>query len=159
MSDLPAPSNANYERAVRESFARQGLMGTIGAWLVDVKPGRVGIELPYSERVSQQHGLFHGAVIGAIGDNAGGFAAMTLMPADSEVLTVEYKINFLRPARGLLLRAEGQVIKAGQRLLVARMDVSVLGGEGEGLCAALQATMMRLEPPDRPVPPSRKVRG
>lgn len=139
------PSNPDFERVVRDSFARQGLMGTIGAWLVAVKPGHVAIELPYSERVSQQHGHFHGAVIGALGDNCGGYAALSLMPPGSEVVTVEYKINFLRPAKGLLLRAEGSVIRAGRTLITTRMDVSILGGEHDGICAALQATMMRVE--------------
>lgn len=145
MSDVPEPSNIEFERAVRESFGRQGLMGTIGAWLVEVKPGRVVIELPYSQRISQQHGMFHGAVVGAVGDNAGGYAALTLMPASSEVLTVEYKINFIRPAQGLLLRAEGHVIKSGRTLTTTRMDVTVLGGAETGLCAVVQATMMRVE--------------
>ncbi len=147
IGNLPEPSNPEYERAVRDSFGRQGLMGTIGAWLVEVKAGRVVIELPYSQRISQQHGLFHGAVVGAVGDNAGGYAALTLMPAGSEVLTVEYKINFVRPAQGLLLRAEGQVIKSGRTLTTTRMDVSVLGGAEDGMCAVLQATMMRIEIP------------
>lgn len=145
-SEEPAtPSNPDFERTVRGSFARQGLMGTIGAWLTEVRPGRVVIELPYSERIAQQHGHFHGAVIGAIGDNAGGYAALTLMPARSEVLTVEYKINFLRPAQGLVLRADGQVLRAGRTLVTTRIDVSVHGGSTDGMCAALQATMMRID--------------
>lgn len=145
MSELASPRNPAFERVVRDSFSRQGLMGTIGAWLVEVKPGRVVIEVPFSQRISQQHGLFHGAVVGAIGDNAGGYAALTLMPEGSEVLTVEYKINFIRPAQGALLRAEGQVIRSGRTLTTTRMDVSVVGGREDGPCAVLQATMMRVE--------------
>lgn len=144
MSAPAQPSNPDFERAVRDSFGRQGLMGTIGAWLVEVKPGRVVIEVPYSQRISQQHGLFHGAVVGAIGDSAGGYAALTLMPAGSEVLTVEYKINFMRPAQGVLLRAEGLVVRSGRTIATTRMEVSVLGGAEDGPCAVLQATMMRV---------------
>lgn len=137
------PENGDYERAVRASFARQGLMQAIGAHLALIQPGHVAIELPFSELVSQQQGFFHGAVIGALGDNAGGYATLTLLPADSEVLTVEYKVNFLRPAKGKLLRAEGRVIRAGRQLSIVRMDV--FAGEHGNLvaCAALQGTMMR----------------
>lgn len=132
------------EKAVRDSFARQGLMGTVGAWLVEVARGRVVIELPFSARVSQQQGLFHGAVIGAIGDTAGGYAALSLMPAGSEVLTVEYKVNFVRPAKGQVLRAEGLVVKAGRTMTVVRSDISVRDGGKTGLAAVLLATMMRV---------------
>lgn len=144
MSSHPKPGHAAYEKAVRESFGRQGLMGTIGAWLVEVAPGRVVIELPFSARVSQQQGLFHGAAIGALGDSAGGYAALTLMPAGSEVMTIEYKINFLLPAKGNLARAEAQVLRAGKTVTVTRVDISVLAGEKSALCAVLQATMMRV---------------
>lgn len=147
MSQNFTPRHPDFARVVRESFARQGLMGTVGAWLVEVNPGRVVIEVPYSARISQQHGHFHGAVVGAIGDNSGGYAALSLMPEGSEVLTVEYKVNFVRPASGLLLRAEGTVLRAGRTLITTRMDVFILGGANDGLCAALQATMMRVETP------------
>lgn len=100
--------------------------------------------MPFSARFGQQHGFFHGAIIGAIGDSAGGYAALSLMPAESEVVTVEYKINFVRPAEGKMLRAEGLVVKGGQTLTVTRMDVSVLGGKTDGTCALMQATMMRV---------------
>ncbi len=147
MSQSFTPRHPDFARVVRESFGRQGLMGTVGAWLVEVTPGRVVIEVPYSTRIAQQHGHFHGAVVGAIGDSAGGYAALSLMPEGSEVLTVEYKVNFVRPANGLLLRAEGTVLRAGRTLITTRMDVFVLGGATEGLCAALQATMMRIDTP------------
>ncbi len=137
------PAHAEFEKTVRDSFARQGLMGTIGAWMTDVEPGRVVIELPFSTRISQQHGLFHGAVIGALGDTAGGYAAMTLMPADSNVLTVEYKINFTRPAKGQLLRADGRVVHPGRTLSTVRVDVSAIDDGRSDVCAILQATMVR----------------
>ena len=108
----PASANPDFEAAVRESFAAQGLMATLGARLASVEPGRVVIEMPFSNAVSQQQGLFHGGAIGAIGDTAGGYAALSLMPAGSEGVTVEYKINFMRPAMGRLVRADGRILGA-----------------------------------------------
>lgn len=139
------PAHPDYAAAVRASFSRQGLMATIGARLVAVEPGHVVIELPFSGAVSQQQGLFHGAVIGAIGDNAGGYAALSLAPAGSEVLTVEYKINFVRPAAGSLLRATGHVIRAGRSVTVTRMEVTVGDGVDMQACAVLLGTMMRVD--------------
>ena len=144
MTSQPKPANPAYEAAVRESFARQGLMGTIGAWLVEVAPGRVVIELPFSARVSEQQGHFHGAVVGALGDTAGNCAAMTLLPAGSEVATVEYKIHFLVPAKGELIRAEGHVVRSAKAVIVTRIDVSVVDGDAAEVCAVLQATMLRV---------------
>jgi uncharacterized protein (TIGR00369 family) len=135
-----------YERVVRASFSKQGMLGQLGAWMVDVQPGRVTIELPFSGKVTQQQGLFHGACIGAIGDSAGGYAALTLMPEGSEVVSIEYKINFVRPATGKLLRAEGHVLRAGKSVTVSRIDVSAIDDDGKsGLVAVLQATFMRVD--------------
>lgn len=137
--------NPDYEAAVRTSFARQGLMGTLGAWLSDVSPGKIRIEVPHAGKLTQQQGFFHGGVAGAIADTAGGYAAMTLMPAGSEVLTVEYKINFIRPSAGTLLLAEADIVRAGKTLLIARIDVSC-GTQGKlDVCAVAQATYMRIE--------------
>lgn len=120
-------------------------MGTLGAWLVEVAPGSVTIEVPHAKRITQQQGFFHGGVAGAIADTAGGYAAMTLMPAGSEVTTVEYKINFIRPAIGPLMRVRGEIVRAGKTLLIARIDV--LSGPADQLaaCAIAQATYMRLQ--------------
>lgn len=137
--------NPDYEAAVRASFLRQGLMGTIGAWLVEIAPGVVTIEVPHAKKITQQQGFFHGGVAGAIADNAGGYAAMSLMPAGSEVLTVEYKINFIRPASGALMRARGEVIRAGKTLLIARIDVLCGTSESLDVCGIAQATYMRLD--------------
>lgn len=140
-----SPAAAGFAEIVRASFARQGLMRTIGARLSAVEPGRTVIELPLSAGLTQQHGLFHSGVIGAIADNAGGYAAMSLMPEGSEVMTVEYKINFLRPARGDLLRAIGQVLRAGKSVTVVRAEVECLTGSAAGnVCALMQATLMRV---------------
>jgi len=137
------PAHPDYERVVRESFARQGLMKQLGAWMVEVAPGRVVIELPYAGRVTQQQGFFHGAVIAAIGDVAGGYAALSLMPAASEVVTVEYKVNFIRPAKGPLVRATGEVVRAGRSITVARIDVALVDGDQAETCALLQASYAR----------------
>jgi uncharacterized protein (TIGR00369 family) len=140
------PAHKGFERAVRSSFSRQGLLGQMGAWLVEVRPGHVVIELPFSARVTQQQGLFHGAGIGAIGDSAGGYAALTLMPEGSEVVSIEYKINFVRPAKGRLLRAEGHVLRAGKSVSVSRVDVLAVDHDTSPvLVAVLQATFMRVE--------------
>jgi uncharacterized protein (TIGR00369 family) len=145
MTERLAARNPAFEKAVRESFTRQGLLGAMGAWLTEVAPGRVVIELTYAARVSQQQGYFHGAAIGAIGDGAGGYAALSLMPKGSEVVTVEYKLNFLAAARGELLRAEGQVVKTGRTLSVARVELACRTGDKVTPCALMQATYMRVK--------------
>jgi uncharacterized protein (TIGR00369 family) len=149
------PGHGDYERVVRTSFGNQGFLGNVGAWLVDVKPGHVIIELPLSAKVTQQQGLFHGAAIGAIGDSAGGYAALTLMPEGSEVVSIEYKINFVRPAKGQMLRAEGQVLRAGKSVTVSRVDVFTVEQDAAGdikseLVAVLQATFMRVDAQPKP---------
>ncbi len=138
------PMNPAFDEVIATSFEAQGLMRTIGAQLRSVAPGRVVIELPYSGAVAQQQSLFHGAAIGAIGDVAGGYAALSLMPAGSEVVTVEYKVNFIRPAVGGLLRAEGQVLRAGKSLTVCRIDVAAIENGQAIVVALLQATFMRV---------------
>ena len=135
--------SAEKESEVRASFARQGLMRTIGAEMTALKPGRCTIELRFSETVGQQQGFFHGGVIGAIADSAGGYAALSLLPVGSEVLTLEYKVNFLRPAAGERLLAEGSVLRAGRSVTVTRIDVFVAARGRKSLCAALQQSIMR----------------
>lgn len=142
--------NPEFEAAVRASFARQGFMATLGASLVEVLPGSVTIEVPHADTITQQQGFFHGGVAGAIADTAGGYAAMSLMPAGSEVLTVEYKINFVRPAVGSLMRAKAEIVRAGRTLLIARIDVLSGAGQSElDACAVAQATFMRVDPAKR----------
>ena len=105
---------------VGESFEKQGLMRLLGAKVVEAGEEFCTIEVPFSDGVTQQERYFHGAVIGAVGDNAGGYAALTVAPPDREVLTVEYKVNFLDPARGERLVARGEVVTTGRRLFVCR---------------------------------------
>ena len=119
-------------------------MGHLGAGLVSVSPGTCEIELPFSDAVSQQHGFFHGGVIGTIADTAGGYAAFTLMDADDGILTVEYKINMMAPASGELLIGRGQVLRSGRTLTVSQAEVSVVKDGKETVCAAMQQTLMRI---------------
>lgn len=130
---------------VRESFARQLVMEFLGASLTEVAPGRCEIRLPFKPELSQQHGYFHGGVIGTIGDSAGGYAAYTLMPSDAGVLTVEYKMNLLAPGDGELLIARGQVLKAGRTLMVSRAEVGVVKARRETLCAVLLQTLITMK--------------
>ena len=143
MPTTPGDLDPAVAAAVRASFARQGLMATLGAHLVQVAPGHVVITAELTPALTQQHGHFHGGVVGAIGDSAGGYAALTLMPVGSEVVTAEYKINFLRAAAGALLRAEGHVVRAGRTLTVGRVDVSCGAAGNLEPCAIILATFFR----------------
>ena len=136
--------SAEKEGEVRASFARQGLMRAIEAELSALGPGRCTVELPFSERVGQQQGFIHG---GAVAGTAGGYAALTLLPVGSDFVTLEYKVNFLRPAAGERLVAEGSVLRAGRSLTVTRVDVFVEAGGRRSLCAALQESVVRAPPP------------
>ena len=144
MTDRQAfvPANPEYARVVAESFDRQGMMRVLGARLGSIEPGHVEIELPFSDAVGQQQGMFHGGALGAIGDIAGGYAALSLMPAGSEVVTVEYKINFIRPAKGALVRASAEVLRAGKSITVCRIDVGLVEGSEVKPVALLQGTFM-----------------
>src|SRR5512137_1906873 len=122
-----------FEQRVRDSFARQAAMTLIGATMTRVEPGRCEIELPVRDELTQQHKFVHGGVLGMIADSAGGYAAFTLMPADSSVLTVEYKINMLAPAKGERLVARGEVVKPGRTLSIVRADVYAIEGPRETL--------------------------
>ncbi len=138
------PADPGFAERIRDSFGRQGLMGTLGAELGSVRPGYCEIRLPFRETLSQQHGFFHAGATGAIADSAGGYAAFSLMGAGDSVLSVEYKLNLLAPARGDLLIARGQVVRAGRTLTVSRVDVAVRRDGVETLCATMLQTLMRL---------------
>ena len=143
MSDAPfSDASGNVERRVRESFARQGLMRTLGATLEAVAPGRVEIALVPGPAVSQQHGFVHAGALAAIADSAAGYAALSLMPAGRGVLTVEFKITLRAPAGGARIVARGAVIKAGRTITLAQAEVYA---EGERLVALLTATLMAIE--------------
>ncbi|MEO8006738.1 MAG: PaaI family thioesterase [Betaproteobacteria bacterium] len=138
------PNNPEYAQRVQASFDRQGAMALLGAKLARVAPGECDIELPFKPELTQQHGYFHGGIIGTIADSAGGYAAFSLMPADSSVLTVEYKMNLLAPGDGDLLIARGRVVKAGRTLVVTQIDVFVSKAGSETLCATLLETLMTM---------------
>lgn len=138
------PKNPEYAERVLASFDRQGAMALLGARLARVAPGECDIELPFKPELTQQHGYFHGGIIGTIADSAGGYAAFSLMPADSSVLTVEFKMNLLAPGDGDLLIARGRVVKAGRTLVVTQIEVFVSKAGRETLCATLLETLMTM---------------
>lgn len=143
MTDFKA-RDPDFAGRVQNSFDAQGVMGYIGAKLRVIEPGHCEIEMPYSDGVSQQHGFFHGGVIGTIADSAGGYAAFSLMDVEDGILTVEYKLNLMAPADGDLLIARGYVIKPGKTLTLTRADVAVVKDGRETPCAAMQQTLMRI---------------
>ena len=138
------PKNSDFAARVRDSFARQGAMALIGAELTHAAPGEVDIAVDFRPELSQQHGFFHGGVVGMAADSAGGYAAFSLMPSDSSVLTVEYKMNLVAPADGRRLVAKGRVIKPGRTLTVCHVDVFVLRDGIEHRCAVLLQTLMSM---------------
>ncbi len=138
------PGTADYAERVARSFARQGLMETLGARLVAVRPGEVEIVLDVTPRVSQQHGFVHAGAVATIADSAAGYAALTLMPEGSGVLTAEYKINLLAPAAGERLVARGRVVKAGRTLTLSQAEVFAETAGASKLVALLTATLMAI---------------
>ena len=128
---------------VEASFMRQGMMRHLGARLVRVESGLCEIALPYSDRVTQQQGGFHGGAMGALADIAGGYAALTVIVPDMEVTTVEYKINFLAGFNDGELRAIGKVAKAGKRIIVTTAEVTHIAPDGkQNACAVMQQTLV-----------------
>ena len=128
---------------VLASLERQGLMCHLGVRLLRVEPGLCELALPYSERVTQQQGGFHGGAMGALADIAGGYAGLTLAPEGMEVTTVEYKINFLAAFQGGELRATGRVVKAGRRIIVTTAEVVHVDASGkQSACAVMQQTLV-----------------
>lgn len=134
----------NFAGRVHASFGRQRIMELLGAELARIEAGSCEIRLPFKSALCQQHGFFHGGVIGTIADSAGGYAGFSLMPEDASVLTVEYKLNLLAPADGDCLIARGRVIKPGRSLVVCRADVAVVKDNRETLCATLLQTLMTM---------------
>jgi uncharacterized protein (TIGR00369 family) len=135
--------DADFERRVRESFALQHVMRLIGASLTRVEPGAVDIALPYRQDLTQQNGYIHAGILTTVADSACGYAAYTLMPAGAGVLSVEFKVNLLRPAAGEVLVAEAKVLKAGNTLTVTRCDVYGHTADEAKLVATMLATMIR----------------
>jgi uncharacterized protein (TIGR00369 family) len=140
-----APANPDYAARVRDSFARQPFMELIGARITALAPGFCEIVVGHRRDLTQQHGFVHGGVLASIADSAAGYAAFSLMPAEATVLTVEYKLNILRPGEGEAMVARGRVLKPGRTLFVVQADVFARGaGKEEQVLASLQ-TLMRLD--------------
>jgi uncharacterized protein (TIGR00369 family) len=139
------PIDPDFETRVRLGFSRQQLMTSLGAEMTKVAPGEVHIQMPFNPAWTQQNGFIHAGIVTSIVDSACGYAAYTLMPAGSGVLTVEYKVNFLSPAKGERFVGIGRVIKPGRTLTVCAGEVLAYEKSGEKLIATMQATMMTLQ--------------
>lgn len=133
--------NPSFAEEVRKSFAQQSIMQLIGAELTRIEPGMVEISLPYRRDLTQQDGYLHAGIITTIADSAAGYAAYSLMPAGAGVLSVEFKVNLLRPAQGEKFLARAEVIKPGKTLTVVRADVFGIRGGERTLVATLLGTM------------------
>ena len=136
------PQDPGFAARVRASFARQGAMATIGASLTEIEAGRVVIELPWQQKLTQQHGFLHAGMVAAALDSACGYAASSLMSADVGILTIEYKINLLAPAQGERFRMEGTVVKAGRTITVAEGRAFAVTEGRDKLIATMGATLM-----------------
>lgn len=135
-------ANSDFAESVTASFGKQTAMHLIRATLPVVEHGRTEIHVPHWDGIEQQHGFVHGGVMGMIADSAAGYAAMTVVPADASVLTVEYKMNLVAPADGEKLIARGQVVRPGRTLIVTKAEVFAVKGGQETLCALMQQTIM-----------------
>jgi uncharacterized protein (TIGR00369 family) len=136
------PASGDFEARVRASFARQGAMRLIGADLTEVAPGYCAIAIAPRPELSQQHGYVHAGIVSAIVDSAGGYAGFTLFPEDASVLTVEFKLNLLAPAKGERVVAEGFVVKPGRTLAITRGEVHAEDQGRRTLVAIMQQTLM-----------------
>ncbi len=140
------------ERRCRESFARQAFVLHLGGTMEELAPGRAVLRLPFRPELAQQHGFFHAGALTTLADTAAGYAAFTLMPEGAAVLTVEFKVNLLRPGRGAAAVARAEVLKPGRTLMAVRADVFCVPADGAEELAAMLATMMVVQ--GRPgVPP------
>ncbi|MCB1214507.1 MAG: PaaI family thioesterase [Deltaproteobacteria bacterium] len=139
------PSDPQFEPKVRKSFQNQPMMKTFEATLTKVEPGGVEIVLPYRSQLTQQHGFLHAGAVATCLDNACGYAALSLAPSGKEVLTVEYKVNFLSPAKGTQLIARGHVTKAGKNLSVCHANAYINNNNQEKLVATMLATIIAVD--------------
>jgi len=137
------PRNPSFAEEIKQSFAKQTIMGLIGAELSRVEAGIIEITLPYRKDLTQQHGYLHAGIVTTIADSACGYAAYSLMPPESEVLSVEFKVNLLRPAKGETFFAVAEVVKPGKTLTVVRADVFGMDHEAQReLIATMLGTMI-----------------
>ena len=131
------------ENSIRNSFRKQGLMTTLGAKLVAIEQGKVIIECLFNEGLSQQHGFFHAGVLTSIADSACGYAALTVMPPGKDVLSVEFKINLLKPANTSKIIATGTVLQSGKTLTIC--EGNVFDETQTKLIARMTATMIAVD--------------
>ncbi len=139
------PADPEFEARVRASFARQAMMTTLGATLERVAPGEVDVRLPFRADLTQQHGFLHAGAMTTVADSACGYAALTLMPAEAAVLTVEFKVNLMAPGKGESIVARGRVLRAGRTLTTCAGDVFAIAGGEEKLVLTMLATMMTVK--------------
>lgn len=141
----PLADSDTADARVRTSFAKQTIMATLGASVASVKRGEVEIVLPFSDKILQQHGFIHAGAIATIADSACGYAALSMMPDDAAVLTTEFKIHLLSPAKGERIRAVGRVVRAGRKLVVTMGEVFADQGGVSKQVALITASMMVIE--------------
>lgn len=146
MSDAAAkkftPRNPDWESLVRDILDRQPIVKTMGIEIEELSPGRCALAMDFRPELAQQHGFFQAGVVSILADNAGGMAAASLMPAGADVVAVEFKINFIAPAKGSRMRARGEVVKSGRTLTISQIVVSMQDGDREVDCALMQQTCM-----------------
>lgn len=142
---MKPPPDPEWEARVRASFRRQPFMALIGAEIAKLAPGLCTLTLAHKRELTQQRGFLHGGVVGALADSAMGYAAYSLMPANSSPLTVEYKINLLSPAIGQRFRAEGRIVRAGRTLTIAESDVFAETADGDVAIARVTSTLICMQ--------------
>jgi uncharacterized protein (TIGR00369 family) len=149
----PPALDPQTEHRIRKSIGRQTLLSTLGVSIAGLSAGHVELDLPYRADLCQQNGYLHAGAVTALADSACGYAAASLMPDDRDVLTVEFKVNLLSPARGDRFRAVGDVVRAGRTLTVCSAEVVAWADDGDGnpsaslvRVALMQATMMAVAP-------------
>ncbi len=140
-ANLKTP-DADYKNRVTESFHRQEVMKTLHATIADIRPGEIELEFPYQQNLTQQHGFIHAGIVSTVLDSACGYAAFSLMPEEAAVLTIEFKINLLSPARGERFRAIGKVKKPGKTITVTEGELFACSEQGEKLVATMVGTIM-----------------
>ena len=142
---MASETDSSADARVRDSFARQTIMATLGASVSSVKRGEVEIVLPFSDKILQQHGFIHAGAIATIADSACGYAALSMMPNDAGVLTTEFKIHLLSPAKGERIRAVGRVVRAGRKLVITMGEVFADKDGASKQVALITASMMVME--------------
>lgn len=142
MSSQFEPSDPGYKDKVIDSFNRQEVMKTVNASILAIRPGEVELEFPYQSNLTQQHGFIHAGIVSTVLDSACGYAAFSLMPENAAVLTVEFKLNLLSPAKGERFRATGRVRKSGKNITVTEGELFSYSEGEQKLIAVMVGTIM-----------------